>query len=152
MVDSFAHLGVDWSRSWGLEVFWRFSVRSVESVRHINLHTFSRDSWKSQIEKKVRAFEQMFQSHNSTGIPKFVNANRLNQKSTTLLAFYWFYLVFNGYINLQTFEKKKNPHFLDLWSYGIISWIKNLHSEALDIAKSVQQKKGYCGNARWTKK
>ena len=133
MVDSFAHLGVDWSRSWGLEVFWRFSVRSVESVRHINLHTFSRDSWKSQKEKKVRAFEQMFQSHNSTGIPKFVNANRSNQKSTTLWAFYWFFfLVFNGYINLQTFEKEKNPHFLDLWS---------LHSEALDIAKSVQQKK-----------
>ena len=26
MVDSFAHLGVDWSRSWGLEVFLHFSV------------------------------------------------------------------------------------------------------------------------------
>ena len=76
-------------RSWSILTF--FSSQRGVSVRHINLHTFSRDSWKSQKEKKVRAFEQMFQSHNSTGIPKFVNANRLNQKSTTLLAFYWFF-------------------------------------------------------------
>ena len=148
MVDSFAHLGVDWSRSWGLEVFWRFSVRSVESVRHINLHTFSRDSWKSQKEKKVRAFEQMFLSHNSTGIPKFVNASRLNQKSTTLLAFYWFFFSFQSiYKSTNIWEEEKSS----------FSWFVKLNKKIyiqkhLIWPNQFSKKKGYCGNARLTKK
>ena len=71
----------------------------------------------------------MFQSHNSTGIPKFVNANRLNQNSTATfntlifkckkMEIYFtfsfqiskvsllFTTYFYGFKNLKIFEKKE---------------------------------------------
>ena len=59
---------------------FQFAARS-QFVTQISIH-LAAIARKVRKKKKVRAFEQMFQSHNSTGIPKFVNANRLNQNST----------------------------------------------------------------------